>query len=139
MGFCIVVVACPVAFFFVSLTCFNQLGFKMQVLYPFAAVWCVILIVVIVPQDAKVSIDSTRYLVHLKKKRNEFSLGSRDEVRLFGLSLADRRSHEEFICKRLQALGPVRIEIWFFGHFTISTSQTMIEQLFNNLILLLSL
>ena len=60
VGFCIAVVGLPVAFIFVSLKFFDQLGLKMQILYPFASVFCVRLIVVIVPQDAKVRIDSTR-------------------------------------------------------------------------------
>lgn len=139
VGFCIAVVGLPVAFIFVSLKFFDQLGLKMQILYPFASVFCVRLIVVIVPQDAKVRIDTTRYLRDARKKRIEFSTGRGDAVKLFGRPIVDHGDHAQFIRKRLDAFVPVGIEIWFFGHFTISTSQNMIEQLFNNIILLMPL
>ena len=133
------VVGQPVALFYLSLKYFDQLGIKLQLLLPFGAVFCVILIVTLVPQDAKVRIDSLRYLVNARKKRIEFSRWRQDYVRIFGQPLMDREDHMEFIRKRLDAFSPVGIEIWFFGHFSISTSQNMIDQMFNNILLLLSL
>ena len=139
VGFCLVVVGTPVALSYLSLKYFDQLGIKLQLLFPLAAVFCVILIVTLVPQDAKVRIDSVRYLVNARKKRVEFLRWRQDDVKIFGQPLMDRESHMEFIHKRLDAFSPLGIEIWFFGHFSISTSQNMIDQMFNNILLLLSL
>ena len=49
----------------------------------------------------------------------------------------DRVGRKELTRKRLQALLPAGIQIWFFGYFSISTFKNLIEQMFNNNILLL--
>ena len=140
VGFCVIVVATPAALIFVSLRFYDDLGLYMQFLFPFCAVFDIILIVIIVPLDAKVRIDSVRYLEGVKKKRIGFSTWIQmNEVKLFGRPSLDLRGRRKFIRKRLRAFLPVGIQIWFFGFFSISTSKNMIEQLFNSILLLLSL
>ena len=139
-GYCVVVVACPALGFFVSIEHFDKLGLQLQFLYPFVTVFCVILIVVIVPQDAKVGIDSANYLAglsakYIKRSKNVSNCG----IELVGKPTANGEIRKKFIRKRIRAFLPVGIEIWFFGPHTIATTQNMIDQLFNNTLLLLSL
>ena len=139
-GYCFVVVGCPVLGFYVSIQHFDKLGLQLQFLYPFVTAFCVILIVVMVPQDAKVGIDSASYLGGLNAKRIKLSENvSNYGIELFGKATTDREIRKKFIRKRIQAFVPIGIEIWIFGPFTIGTTQNMIDQLFNNTLLLLSL
>ena len=138
VGFNFVVVAYPVALFFIILKHFNELGLLLQLLIPSAAIFCVFLIVAFLPQDAKVRVRSANYLVAVRTRK----IGSPGMdiacMKLFGMPIANEKFREKFIRRRIRSFLPVGIQIGSFGDISFGTSECMLEQLFNNVLLLLS-
>ena len=140
VGFNFVVVAYPVALFFFIIKHHSDLGLMLQLLIPSTAIFCVVLIVAFLPQDAKVRICSTKYLEAISKRKLGNPPGMNTiGTRLFGQLITVGKLRAKFIRRRIRSFEPVGIQVWFFGCISIGTSGYMLEQLFNNVLLLLSL
>ena len=132
-GFCFVLISTSIILVFISLTSFHVVNILVYVMAPTLAVVTVGLILMFLPQDAKIHIKSKKLLDVMR--RLPVRIGARREFRIIQSEGRDR----EWIRKRLQAFRPLKIEISFFGAFSLSTPAVMMDQLFNNIILLMSL
>ena len=139
VGFVLITGATSVAFIYLSLTC-SYLSFFVFLLLPFISTFCFIVILFFIPQHAKVRILS-KHLVEGMRSRPVGRLSdARMNERTKQAACVTRCSMYANAVKRSpRALAPLGIQIWFFGVFTLGTSDEMLQQIINNVLLLLSL
>ena len=128
--------AAPIVFIFVALTV-SDIHFLIFLLFPAISLGCIILILAFLPQHSKVRNLSTGLLQQMKRASGRATTGWE--------SGDDPHSHRWLVYKkrlwRKQMLGfyPLGIRIWFFGVYTLGTTQELMDQMLNNILLLMSL
>ena len=132
-GFCFLLVSSSILFIFIALTSYHVVNILIYLMSPALAMIMIGLILLFVPQDAKIFIKSRKLLDIMR--RRPLRVRTRWEYPL----IQNEGRQREWMRKRLQAFRALKIEISFFGAFSLSTPAGMMDQLFNNIILLLSL
>ena len=137
-AFNVILTACPVVFIYVALTV-SGIHFLIFLVFPSISFACIALILAFLPQDSRIQSLSSELLTQMKKGIRACNsdvtanpIASRKSVRV---------GHNEgrFRRKKILALYPLGIRIGIFGVYTLDTSQELMNQLLNNLLLLLSL
>ena len=131
-GFCFILLASPILFIYLALVSFHVVNILVYLIAPSMCVSWVGLILLFLPQHAKVQLKSKALLQIMQQGP------IRSTRREFSNTLSEEKQRE-WIEKRVQAFRPLRIEISFFGSFSLDTPAVMMDQLFNNILLLLSL
>ena len=137
VGFTVALVILPIVYIYIALT-FTGLHILVFLVFPALAIFNVTLICSFLPQHSKVNTLSAE-LVRSMKQGGKTAKGH--------ALLAENASNNEIIYvrdelvkkKRMVAFAPMGIRIWFFGVYTLGTTQELMDQLFNNILLLMSL
>ena len=139
VGFVLMTGVTSVAFIYLSLTC-SYLNIFVFLLLPVTSAFCFLIIFFFIPQHAKVSIlseglvDGMRSRPVARLSDLKMNKGTKHAACVIRCNL-----HANTIKRSSRALAPLGIQIWFFGVFTIATSDEMLQQIINNVLLLLSL
>ena len=119
----------------------------MYLVYPMISIFCVALIIAFLPQHSKVRIFSKQLVSQMRGRQVGFEPtenghyfgGNERQVRVQIVDVMNRMERKKYLLKRARAFRPLGFQISFFGVYTLGTSGDMMDQLFNNVILLLSL
>ena len=136
VAFTVMLDAAPIVFIFVALTVSN-IHFLIFLLFPAISLGCIILILAFLPQHSKVRNLSAELLQQMKRTSDRAAPGWE--------SSDDPHSHRWLVYKKglwrkqMLAFYPLGIRIWFFGVYTLGTTQELMDQMLNNIILLMSL
>ena len=137
VGFTMMIVVLPILFTYLALTA-TFLNLLVYMMLPGFAIFNVVLIMFFLPQHSKVGILSMDLVKVLRSRLIKSESGRMENRARPGVMMADAH-RRNILKKRIRALQPLGFRIWFFGIYTLQTSQELVEQLFNNVILLLSL
>ena len=132
-------VALPIIFIFVTLT-MTDLHILVFLVFPALSLFNVSLIVAFLPQHSKVRILSADLVRAMKKGGRTFK-GEKTEAKSFLTVRAGQDANVEIMLRKKQmlAFAPMGIKVWFFGVYTLGTTEVLMEQMLNNIILLMSL
>ena len=136
MGFTVALVILPIVYIYIALT-FTGLHVLVFLVFPALAFLNVTLICAFLPQHSKVRILSAE-LIGAMKQGGTTAKGNL-RVKNDGNTAVTNAYEEVVKKKKMAAFAPLGIRIWFFGVYTLGTSQELMEQLLNNVILLMSL
>ena len=133
VGFTVALVILPIVYIYIALT-FTGLHILVFLVFPALAVFNVTLIISFLPQHSKVGILSAE-LVRAMKQGARTAKGHQ-----FDSENGIMSAHGELVMKKTMAgFAPLGIRIWFFGVYTLGTTEELMDQMFNNIILLMSL
>ena len=135
VGFTLALVILPIVYIYIALT-FTNLHFLVFLVFPALAIFNVTLIVAFLPQHSKVRILSARLLRSMKRACKMMKGNMAENIHC--ANLLDLK--EEIVRKKIMAaFAPLGIRVWSFGVYTLGTTEMLIEQMCNNIILLMSL
>ena len=139
VGFTMALVTLPIIFIYVALTMSN-LHILVFLIFPALSASCVTLFVAFLPQHSTVRILSAN-LVGAMKKGGRTCEGETVDVKCCYVSGARQDAMLEMVLpkKKMLAFAPLRIRVWFFGVYTLGTTEVLMEKMLNNIILLMSL
>ena len=139
VGFVLMTGITSVTFIYPSLTC-SYLSLFVFLLLPLIAAFCIVVILFFIPQHAKVRILS-KDLVALMGKRPLRMTSYMWDDESTGYLRCDTNCNlrSNWLTLKARALAPLGIHIWYFGVFTLATSEELLQQIFTNVLLFLSL
>ena len=139
VGFTMALVALPIVFIYVALTMSN-LHVLVFLIFPALSAFNVSLIVAFLPHHSKVRILSVDLVRAMKKGGKTYKGGIKDAKSVLASAAGPDDQFELMLRKRkMLAFAPLGIRVWFFGVYTLGTTEVLMEQMLNNIILLMSL